>query len=50
MPADPWCWIGSTPPSSADEGLRDAALVVAMTLALAVGSEIAVDAGELTIH
>jgi hypothetical protein len=40
---DAWCW-------SRKASSGDAALVVAMTLALAVGSEIPVDAGEIMIY
>jgi hypothetical protein len=40
---DAWCW-------SRKASSGDAALVVAMTLAFAVGAEIPIDQGELTIY
>lgn len=40
---DAWCWSRKASPG-------DVAAVVALTLALAVGSEIPTDAGEITIY
>jgi hypothetical protein len=40
---DAWCW-------SRKASSGDVALVVAMTLALAVGSEIPIDQGEIVIY